>query len=387
MPGWDGAGNFVRSDGTRTGAAVCQEQQIAGTTIDPVLFDNELNTFASGLENCVTLTGETTPTANLPMGGYKLTGLAAGSSSGDSVRFEQLAEMSPVGCVQMYAGPSAPSGWLLCDGSAVSRTGYALLFSVVGVAYGSGDGSTTFNLPDLRQRFPLGKAASGTGATLGSTGGSIDHTHGMQNHTHSIASHTHTMKNHTHTVNSHSHTMQAHTHSVNAHDHTMQSHTHTVNSHSHGAGSIRGLLGGENSNQGKGLFGSFDGVNTWNPTNAYAFMCADLNSSYSGNPWGFGNGGNSDVVSGITTAFSLITTGSTDGTALTTNGPSTANTSSTALTTNGPSTANTSSTALTTNAPSDNTTDGTSLVTGAPSNNDTTTANPPYIALNFIIKT
>jgi len=380
-------GVFTRTDGTRTGATVCQQQQGAGTGIDPTLFDNELNEIVTGLETALLKDGTNAATADLNMGGNKLTNLAAGSSSSDAVTFSQLATLSPAGSIVMYGGASAPSGWLLCDGSAVSRAGYASLFAIVGTTFGVGDGATTFNLPDLRQRFPLGKAASGTGATLGSTGGSIDHTHGMQNHTHSIASHTHTMKNHTHTVNSHSHTMQAHTHTVNAHDHTMQAHTHTVNSHSHSAGSIRGLLGGENSNQGKGMFGSFDGINTWNPTGAYAFMCADLNSSYSGNPWGFGNGGNSDVVSGITTAFSLITTGSTDGTALTTNGPSTANTSSTALTTNGPSTANTSSTALTTNAPNDNTTDGTALVTGAPSNNNTTTANPPYISLNFIIKT
>lgn len=81
------------------------------------------------------------------------------------------------GFLQPYAGSSAPSGWLMCDGSAISRTQYANLFAVIGVTYGVGDNVTTFNIPDLRQRFPLGKAASGTGATLGSTGGAIDHTH------------------------------------------------------------------------------------------------------------------------------------------------------------------------------------------------------------------
>lgn len=84
-----------------------------------------------------------------------------------------LLTAAPPGAVTAYAGASAPDGWLMCDGSAVSRATYADLFAVSGVLYGSGDGSTTFNLPDLRQRFPLGKAVSGTGSTLGGTGGSF----------------------------------------------------------------------------------------------------------------------------------------------------------------------------------------------------------------------
>jgi hypothetical protein len=54
---------------------------------------------------------------------------------------------TPVGVIHMYVGSSAPSGWLLCDGSAVSRSTYAVLFALIGVSYGSGDGSTTFNIP------------------------------------------------------------------------------------------------------------------------------------------------------------------------------------------------------------------------------------------------
>lgn len=78
----------------------------------------------------------------------------------------------------MYGGSTAPNGWLLCNGAAVKRGQYAQLFRAIGTTYGTGDGSTTFNVPDLRQRFPLGKAASGTGSTLGGTGGVVDHTHG-----------------------------------------------------------------------------------------------------------------------------------------------------------------------------------------------------------------
>lgn len=83
----------------------------------------------------------------------------------------------PSGIITQYAGTTAPNGYFLCDGSAVNRTTYALLFGAIGTTYGSGDGSTTFNIPDLRQKFPLGKAVSGTGSTLGGTGGLIDHLH------------------------------------------------------------------------------------------------------------------------------------------------------------------------------------------------------------------
>ena len=63
----------------------------------------------------------------------------------------------PAGTVQMYAGTGAmPSGWLLCDGTAVSRTTYADLFTAISTTYGVGDGSTTFNLPDMRGEFVRG---------------------------------------------------------------------------------------------------------------------------------------------------------------------------------------------------------------------------------------
>jgi microcystin-dependent protein len=87
-----------------------------------------------------------------------------------------------VGEIREYAAASLTTanaaGWLLCDGSTVSRTTHAALFLAIGVAYGSGDGSTTFTLPDFRDRAPFG--ASGT-KTVGSSGGSatinIEHAH------------------------------------------------------------------------------------------------------------------------------------------------------------------------------------------------------------------
>lgn len=62
----------------------------------------------------------------------------------------------PPGVILAYGGAAAPAGWLLCDGSAVSRVTFAALFAILGTAYGAGDGSTTFLLPDLRGRAPLG---------------------------------------------------------------------------------------------------------------------------------------------------------------------------------------------------------------------------------------
>lgn len=84
------------------------------------------------------------------------------------------------GIIKMYAGALPPNGWLFCDGSAVSRTTYAALFAVIGTAYGSGDGSTTFNLPDLRGRVPVG---TGTGTASDATSHALGQTAGTETHT------------------------------------------------------------------------------------------------------------------------------------------------------------------------------------------------------------
>ena len=72
-----------------------------------------------------------------------------------------------VGAVVAYAGSTTPNGWLLCDGSDVSRTTYANLFAVIGTTYGAGDGSTTFGLPTLTDKFIQGSSTSGTVKTAG----------------------------------------------------------------------------------------------------------------------------------------------------------------------------------------------------------------------------
>jgi microcystin-dependent protein len=99
----------------------------------------------------------------------------------------------PTGMISPWPTSTAPTGYLLCDGAQVSRTTYVNLFTLLGTTYGSGDGSTTFNVPDLRGRFPLGKATSGTGSTLAGTGGSMDHSHAISGSTANESSHTHSI--------------------------------------------------------------------------------------------------------------------------------------------------------------------------------------------------
>lgn len=97
------------------------------------------------------------------------------------------------GLVLPFAGSASPAGWLLCHGQAVNRTTYAGLFEIIGTTFGAGDGSTTFNLPDLRGRAVAGKDNMGgaaanrltntgagnpgiDGSALGATGGADRHT-------------------------------------------------------------------------------------------------------------------------------------------------------------------------------------------------------------------
>lgn len=111
----------------------------------------------------------------------------------------------PAGVVLPYAGGTAPTGYLFCTGGAISRTTFAALFAVVGTTYGAGDGSTTFNLPDLRGRFPLGRDNMGGTAASRVTflpATELGHAGGAQSHTLTITEmppHNHGLKNATNT--------------------------------------------------------------------------------------------------------------------------------------------------------------------------------------------
>lgn len=102
----------------------------------------------------------------------------------------------PSGTVIPYGSSSAPFGYIKCNGAAISRTAYADLFSAIGTTFGSGDGSGTFNLPDLRGEFIRGWD-DGRGVDSGRSFGSSqshqfqDHTHNHQDHTAGFSHQTH----------------------------------------------------------------------------------------------------------------------------------------------------------------------------------------------------
>jgi microcystin-dependent protein len=123
------------------------------------------------------------------------TGVPSGPTASAGTNTTQLAttafvlsNANPTGGIMMWGTGTAPTGWLLCAGSAVSRSTYAALFAVIGTTFGVGDGSTTFNLPNYSNRMPYG-------TTVGTTGGSADAV---------VVSHTHTITDpgHSHSVDS-----------------------------------------------------------------------------------------------------------------------------------------------------------------------------------------
>lgn len=145
----------------------------------------------------------------------------SGASSNIQTQINTIAAASflPPGTLVDFAGSAAPSGWLLCYGQAISRSTYSALFTAIGINFGAGDGSTTFNVPDLRGRVTVGKDNMGgaaanrmttggsgvDGATLGANGGSQTVTLSQTE----MPSHTHTQNAHTHTQNAHDHLGQA----------------------------------------------------------------------------------------------------------------------------------------------------------------------------------
>jgi len=94
-----------------------------------------------------------------------------------------LANSVPTGVINMWGTATAPTGYLLCAGAAVSRSTYAALFAVIGTTFGVGDGTTTFNVPNYTSRMPYG-------TTVATTGGSADAV--VVSHTHAITDPTHT---------------------------------------------------------------------------------------------------------------------------------------------------------------------------------------------------
>jgi microcystin-dependent protein len=130
----------------------------------------------------------TPPAVNGMYAGDVHVGAASGGGGGTAVAGAAM----PAGSISIWASDTPPTDWLICDGQAVSRTAYPVLFTTIGTTYGAGNGTTTFNLPDLKGRVPLGKDVAQTEFNvLGETGGSKTHTllaaeSGVPAHTHNI---------------------------------------------------------------------------------------------------------------------------------------------------------------------------------------------------------
>lgn len=269
-----------------------------------------------------------------------------------------LHQGAPAGSIIAWLTSTPPTGWVLLDGVAKSRTTYAALFAEWGTTFGAGDGSTTFGVPDCRSMVLIGKGGSGSAnAPLGSTFGTIDHVHTGPSHTHAVASHTHTMANHTHNGAAHTHSTPNHQHTVQAHYHAATGNGATIaissgGAHAHGVPTRNNASGFSNSGTAFGKVtpawaGGYD-LNT-ESAGAHIHSNADF-AGHVGNV----NSGNSGDGGVLTNSTGGSTTGS-SGTGAT-------------------------------SAPSTNTTDGTTLTTDAGGTGNTGTANMPCVIINWIAK-
>lgn len=120
-------------------------------------------------------------TGNVDAGSNKIVNLTAGTAATDAAAVSNVTNAFPIGMMVAYGGPTAPSLWLLCDGTAVNRTTYSALFAVIGTSFGAGNGTTTFNLPDMRDKYPIGKSGTvALGASVGSNNAIVvSHNHSI----------------------------------------------------------------------------------------------------------------------------------------------------------------------------------------------------------------
>lgn len=168
-----------------------ERQQVARLLSDPFAFPQTFKTWLVAFLESSDLT--------LPISSIQGLGSTLGIGGGGNTSF--IAGLLPAGTMLGWASARIPTGCLRCDGSAYSRTAYSRLFTEIGTTWGAGDGVNTFNVPDLRRRFPLGVGSSGFGLTTneGRAEGSRspDHHHafsgygGFSGRTDGVGDHTH----------------------------------------------------------------------------------------------------------------------------------------------------------------------------------------------------
>jgi microcystin-dependent protein len=200
---WTWNGSIWEINGTAAGVASVGETELTSDAVTTAKIANSAITTAkianssvtvAKIESNPTFTGTVTLPANTSIGNVSSTEISYVDGVTSAIQTQlndkaPIASRIPVGVISAYAGSSAPSGWLLCFGQAVSRSTYSDLFAALSTTYGAGDGSTTFNLPDLRGRVAAGVDNMGGSAasrltstvlsasnTLGASGGAQTHT-------------------------------------------------------------------------------------------------------------------------------------------------------------------------------------------------------------------
>jgi microcystin-dependent protein len=240
---------------------------------------------------------------------------AAGTITQAALATAVQQQLVPTGTVLPFAGAAPPTGWLLADGTAVSRTTYSALFTAIGTQFGAGDGSTTFNVPDMRGRVAVGQSAAADvsvqarGANEGLAVASR-----RPYHVHTVASHTHSVPTHYHGRGTIAVSGGSHGHSASGSSDTQGGHTHVDGAN--------GFLPGQN-NQGWGGFFAGQGGTTptvlwWGGTNTAGAHAHNIGVSVNPNshshPTGefSGSVGNTGGVNGDAAMTSGTATPATD---------------------------------------------------------------------------
>lgn len=243
-----------------------------GDPIQPVQHNPPLEDLQQGMTDRLMRDGRAAMTGPLNMDGNKVVGMVDGVDPADGATVRQAV---PPGAVMAFARATAPTGWLACKGQTVSRATYAALFAAIGTTFGAGDGSTTFNLPNMRGQFVRGwnDTASGLDASraFGSTQASqnLGHNHGAS--TGSAGAHTHTGS----AESAGAHTHSASTGSAGSHNHTGT--TSTDGSHVHGI-----QWGDGGNSQPLSMEGQTGGVDGTFNTNANGSHAHSLNINIAG---------------------------------------------------------------------------------------------------------
>jgi microcystin-dependent protein len=175
----------IQTSQTQFGA----NEQITSAKLNNILLQSSFAAGAVTTDGTLTLvSGQmqvgTLKTANFPTDGITTAKIADGAVT--AAKLASSVIFVPSGAVMAFAMNSVPTGWLFAEGTAVSRSTYANLFAAIGTTYGSGDGSTTFNLPDLRGYFVRGAGTNSDGTAAGTFG--AKQADDIKSHKHSIYS-------------------------------------------------------------------------------------------------------------------------------------------------------------------------------------------------------